>query len=228
MTHGKKDQDHLEVIMYSKPSIPDRTNYLLGSSDENPVYPMIKAGKALELLSVDYIAIPCITAHYFYKELAAKLQPTIIHGVRETALYLKNYGAYKVGLMATEGTISTYLFQNILQEYGIETITPGTYQQRCINHIIYQNVKANKAVDMDKFYMVADNLRAQGAQIIILACSELSMLKRYYNMGPGFLDTMEVLAMRSLTLCNIKLKEEYKSLVTKEKIPRSVLCKKMF
>lgn len=228
MTDGIKDQDHLEVIMYSKPSIPDRTSYLIGTSNENPIDSMIKAGKELELLSVDYIAIPCITAHYFYKELAAKLHPTIIHGIRETALYLKKYGAYKVGLMATEGTISTYLFQNILMEYGIETVRPVPYQQRWVNHIIYHNVKANKAVEMDKFHMVADHLRDQGAQVIVLACSELSMLKGHYNMGPGFLDTMEVLAMRSLTLCKIKVKKEYKSLITEENIPRSVLCKKMF
>lgn len=48
MTDAKCDQDHLEMIIYNCPSIPDRTAYILGKSNANPVVPIIKIGKKLK------------------------------------------------------------------------------------------------------------------------------------------------------------------------------------
>ena len=47
MTQADVDQDHIEMIVYNCPSIPDRTRYILGKSDLNPLIPMIEIGKAL-------------------------------------------------------------------------------------------------------------------------------------------------------------------------------------
>ena len=69
MTDAKCDQDHLEMIIYNCPSIPDRTAYILGKSNANPVVPIIKIGKKLKEQNVDCISIPCITAHYFHDEI---------------------------------------------------------------------------------------------------------------------------------------------------------------
>ena len=99
MTDGHKDQDHLETVIYSKTGIPDRTNFLLGKSNDNPVFLMIEAAKQLEELSVSYIAIPCITAHYFYYEISSKLKTPLIDAVDETLLYLKEYGINTVGFI---------------------------------------------------------------------------------------------------------------------------------
>jgi aspartate racemase len=216
MTDAKKDQDHIEIFIYNKPSIPDRTDYIIGKSDNNPVYPMIQAGKVLENQNVDYIAIPCITAHYYYKELESQLKPDIIHGIEETAFQLIKYGIDTVGLMATEGTITSNIFQNVFERYGIKIITPGLYEQKCVNHLIYNNVKANQPVEMDKFFLVSNSLIDKGSQVNILGCSELSLIKRDFDIGFGFLDTMEALAKRSILLCGGKLKEEYKCLFSEK------------
>ena len=50
MTDAKCDQDHLEMIIYNCPSIPDRTAYILGKSNANPVVPIIKIGRLFQLL----------------------------------------------------------------------------------------------------------------------------------------------------------------------------------
>ena len=81
-------------------------------------------------------------------------------------------------------------------------------------HIIYRNVKANKPAEMDRFKAVGDELKANGAQAIILGCTELSLVKRDNCLGPGFIDAMEVLAQQSLISCGSDLKEEYKELIT--------------
>ena len=69
MTDANLDQDHLEMIIYNCPTIPDRTEFILGKSKASPLPRMIEVGKKLKEQNADYIAIPCITAHYFHKEL---------------------------------------------------------------------------------------------------------------------------------------------------------------
>lgn len=214
MTDAAIDQEHIDMIICSRPSIPDRTDYILGKSSNNPVIPMVETGKALISMGVDYIAIPCITAHYFYSKLADSISVPIIHIVKETVKHLSEHGVRCAGVMATEGTVFSGLFQEELLAHGIKPITPSHEIQGLITDIIYKEVKANKPVNMDNFGKITKELKSQGADVIILGCTELSLIKRDYDIGIGFIDAMEVLAMQSLRLCNAKLKEEYQSLIT--------------
>ena len=68
---------------------------------------------------------------------------------------------------------------------------------------------------MDRFLAAAEDLRAQGAQAIILGCTELSLVKRDEEIGAGFVDAMEVLARQSVLACDKPLKQEYECLITK-------------
>jgi aspartate racemase len=80
-------------------------------------------------------------------------------------------------------------------------------------HLIYQNVKANKKVEMDRFEAVSRELKEAGAQVIILGCTELSVLHRDCEIGSGYLDVMQLMAKDVVELCG-KLKEEYQELIT--------------
>lgn len=110
MTDAKCDQDHLEMIIYNCPSIPDRTAYILGKSNANPVVPIIKIGKKLKEQNVDCISIPCITAHYFHDEIEEKTGCKVMHAIRDTSYMLKEAGLTKIGIMATDGTIQSRIF----------------------------------------------------------------------------------------------------------------------
>lgn len=215
MTKAGKDQEHIEMMIYSKPSIPDRTDFILKKSKDSPVPHMIEIGKALAGMGADYIAIPCITAHYFHEELSKGINVPIIHIVKETVEHLKMKGVSCAGIMATEGTIHSRLLQQELEQYGIKALIPSAKRQKDVTSLIYENVKANLPVDMNKFRKISEELRSEGAQVIILGCTELSLIKRDYNIGPGYIDAMEVLAMRSIQLCEADLKNEYCSLITR-------------
>lgn len=214
MTDARIDQEHIEMLIFSKPSIPDRTEYILGKSSKNPLPDMIEIGKQLANMGADHIAIPCITAHYFHDMLTQGIPAPIINAVSETALYLKNNNIRCAGIMATEGTIHSGLFQQELTMAGIEAVIPGEKQQEDITHLIYRNVKANRPVEIEKFHAAARELQKNGAEVIILGCTELSLIKRDYDIGPGYIDAMEVLAKRSIELSQAKLKDEYQSLIT--------------
>lgn len=215
MTDAQYDQEHLEMIIYNSPSIPDRTNYILGKSQDDPVLPMINIGNRLSEQGVNYIAIPCITAHHFHQYLTKSIKAPIIHIVKETALHLKENGVKKVGIAATEGTISSELFQKELMSLGIDFVVPSSEGQRYVMDLIYENIKAGRPAEMDKFYKVSGELKEKGAEVIILGCTELSLIKRDYSIGSGFIDAMEVLAMASIQACRGLLKSQYKCLITK-------------
>jgi aspartate racemase len=214
MTEAEVDQEHIEMLIYSKPSIPDRTEYILGKSEANPVYPMIETGRKLVGMGAEHIVIPCITAHYFHEILSEGIEVPILHAIRETAKYLREQGIRCAGIMATEGTVHSGLFQAGLSECGISYVIPDTENQTAVTDLIYKNVKANKPVEYEKFHRVSQYLRRDGAQVIILGCTELSLIKRDYAIGPGYIDAMEVMAMRSIILSGARLKEEYRTLIT--------------
>lgn len=214
MTQAETDQEHIDMVIYNTPSIPDRTAYILGKSSDSPLPKMLEIGKKLENEGVSCIAIPCMTAHYFHANLVEQLNTPVIHGIEETAAYLKERNYEAVGVMATDGTVKSGLFSDSLSKYGIKTIYPSEDGQQYVMDIIYGDVKAGRDIEMDKFKKVNTELRSHGAQVIVLGCTELSMVKRDYPLGAGYLDVMDVLARACVKRCGI-LKESYEELITK-------------
>lgn len=214
MTRAECDQQHLDMIIYNTPSTPDRTAFLLGLSGESPLPKMLGAGRALCDGGAAYIAVPCVTAHNFLPELEEKLGVPVIDGVRETAIYLKEHGVDCAGILATSGTVESGLIHRELEEQGITPVTPDEAGQQAVMDLIYRDIKAGRAPDMDAFFSVSRQLRGLGAQVIILGCTELSLIKRDHEIGSGYLDVMEVLAQRSITLCGKELKEHYQNLIS--------------
>lgn len=216
MTDAKTDQEHLSITILNRPTIPDRTAYILGKSSESPLPAIIGYAQELQALGASCIAIPCITSHHFYDEFSRAVDIPIINVVNETAAYLKARGIQKAGIMATTGTISTNLFQNALQKEGISFAIPSDEGQQKVMHLIYDNVKAGLPVEIALFEDVSRELREVGCECIILGCTELSLIKRDYPIGQGYLDALEVLAVCSVIKCEKRLKPEYQNLLTVE------------
>jgi len=214
MTDAKTDQEQIEMIIYNCPQIADRTSYILDNTKENPTPKMIEIGKKLAAEQVELIAIPCVTAHYFHEELTKGIPVKIIHVIEETAAYLKARGMKKIGLMATSGTVTSGIFQKAITDAGMELIVPSAKGQEHVMHVIYNNVKANKTVEMDRFFAASAELKEAGAEVIILGCTELSVINEQYQIGTGYLDAMRLLAKCAVEECG-KLKPEYEELITK-------------
>ena len=214
MTDADTDNEHVPMLVCNQTSIPDRTKFMLGRSTKNPLPEILKASDILNKNEVEFISIPCVTAHYFYKDIAEHSRAPVINMVRETAAYLKEFGVKQVGIMATEGTITCSFMQKELEDLGLEVHLPSKKGQASLMNIIYKQVKADKTVDMAEFFDVERELRISGAEVILLGCTELSLIKRDYRIGTGFLDMMELLAAKSLISCGAVLKSEYLKLIT--------------
>ena len=216
MTEAHTDQEHIEMLIHNCPSIPDRTSYILGNIDDDPGKPMAEIGKQLVANGAEVIAIPCITASYFLPELYSEIRVPIINIIKETTQYLTGIGIQCVGLMATNGTIQSNLFQDALCKAGLDVILPKQKSQEDIMHLIYNNIKASKQIEMDRFERASAELKERGAQVIVLGCTELSLIRRDMPIGEGYLDAMQVLAKCSVEQCGV-LKKEYNQLITKKK-----------
>ena len=212
MTDAGRDQEHPEIIVLNIPTIPDRTAYILGRSDESPLEPMVELGKQLKSLGATMLATPCITAHYFHEMLQDGIGLPLIHGIRCTAQTLFDAGVRKVGLMATDGTVQSGIFQRQVEELGMELVLPGEEGQRGVMTLIYDQVKAGLEPEMALFAAIRDELRTKGAQAVVLGCTELSLLKKGKDLGDGILDALEVLAKESVLACGKQVKPQYEEL----------------
>lgn len=214
MTDAATDQQNLDMIVYNFPSIPDRTGYILGSNLRSPLPGLLSVARELSRQDAACIAIPCVTAHYFFDTLQSAVPTPIINGVTETVAHLKDSGVSAAGIMATDGTNVSGLFTEALKNAGITPVLPSPERQADVMHLIYRNIKAGKPVEMDRFYAAEEELRGKGAEAIILGCTELSLIKRDEQIGAGFLDAMEVLARQSILRCGKPLREEFRCLIT--------------
>ena len=201
-TKADRDQDHLNIILSSRADTPDRTSFILGLSNEDPVYTMKSELAKLVGAGADIVAIPCNTAHKFYEQLSADAPVPVINIIRQTAICCRREGIQRAGVLATEGTVASGAYKNIFDMAGIECITPDEKDQGLISEIIYSQIKRGIAPDMDAFMTVAQNLGRQGCDRIILGCTELSLIKRTGALdGTVFLDSLEVLAYSAIKMC---------------------------
>lgn len=205
MTDAACDQEHMRMLIYSIPDTPDRTRFILGRSGESPLPSIVAAGRALRSLGADVIAVPCITAHYFHREIEEGVGVRMLNAIGDCADFLKANGVTNAGLMATEGTVHTGLFQRELERRGIALTVPDEEGQRAVTSLIYDDVKRGRQPDMASFGRVKDALRQQGAEVVLLGCTELSVIKRDNDVGSGVLDVMEVLACSAITACGKRI-----------------------
>ena len=214
MTNAGCDQEHLPMIIYSHPQIPDRTAYILKKNPNSPVPEIVRLAKQLQQQNVAAIAIPCITAHYFWQEISNQVEIPVLNALVGTAEHLREHGVSKVGIMATDGTIATDLLQRTLENAGMEVLIPDAEYQQGVMDLIYRDIKANRPPDMDLFRQISSSLHGRGAEVIILGGTELSLIKKHYDIGPGFIDALEVLARLAVLACGKELNETYRCLIT--------------
>lgn len=214
MSDAETDQDHMEVLIYSRPSIPDRTRYILGESEESPLPDMVSAGETLRKAGADLLAVPCVTAHYFHEDLERMLGIPVINGAADTVSCLLREKKNCVGIMGTDGTIRSGLLQNVLQTAGIRSIVPKESSQKKVMAMVYDEIKAGRPVDMEKFRQVSEELFEEGAEVVLLACTELSLIRKEHTLAAGYLDILEVIARSAVERCH-HVRREFDTLITK-------------
>lgn len=200
-TKAECDQDHIDILLSSRASTPDRTDYIMGKSDESPLPIMIKDAKYLESCKVSAIVIPCNTAHYFLEEIRNSVSIPMPSIITETVHHIVSNNFKKAGILATEGTVSTNSYQRELESAGIEYVIPTDNVQKKVTDLIYNKVKKGLKVTKEEFSAITDSMFEKGCDTVILGCTELSVINRDLGGSEKLTDSLEVLAYTAIKLC---------------------------
>ena len=208
-TDARTDQEHLSVLIFSDCAMPDRTAAILGTqAQKDEVYErLLSDARMLERAGCTAIAVPCNTSHYFLDRVQEQISIPIVHMIRETARLLVSQGKKRPGILATDGTIRSGLYQKEFAALGITAVTPSPAAQKLVMSLIYDDVKAGRDGDPQKFDAIHQDLLAQGCDSGVLACTELSVFAVRRQLPPFYTDAMSVLAERAVLACRRPLRD---------------------
>lgn len=199
LTKANCDNEHIPMIIDNNTNIPDRTEHILNNGD-NPVCELVRSALRLEFMGADAIIIACNTAHYFYDEIIKFVRVPVINMVEETAKYIRHsYPSVKrLGLLATEGTCRSGIYERVFGRFGLELVTPEPEEQNHITELIYYIKKSSGDINPGNTIKVISALKTRGAEVIVLGCTELPIAFSRFDICSSYVDSLEVLAISAI------------------------------
>ena len=158
-----------------------------------------EAAQALERAGVDYIVICTNTMHKVVPEIGRRIHIPILHIADMTAVQLKKQGIRKVGLLGTKYTMQQDFYKNILIRQGIEVIVPNDDDVDVVNRVIYDELCLGKIFEKSKaaYLDIIHELARNGAQGIILGCTEIGLLIQQSDTDIPLFDTTRIHAKQA-------------------------------
>ncbi|MCS7050832.1 MAG: amino acid racemase [Thermomicrobium sp.] len=203
-TPAERDQDHLPVVIDAEPRIPDRTAALLGRGPD-PTPWLIAGARRLEAAGADFLVVACNTAHAFLPVVQEHIAIPFVSMIAETAerlVALLSPGSL-VGVLATEGTIASQLYQVALAERGLQVLIPDRERQNWLSRAIAR-VKAG-TVDEEASTLVraaAQWAIERGARALVLGCTELPLIMPEGTLPVPIVDPTRLLARAAVAIAS--------------------------
>jgi aspartate racemase len=200
LTPAAVDQEHHPVVIFSDPTVPDRTEYILGRGP-SPLPALLRLARKVESAGADLLAIPCNTAHLFWSEIAESVEIPVLNILDETVREIgkrSGSGSSSIGVLATVGTIRSKLYQEALSAAGYKPLIPPEHIQHEVHECI-RKVKAqtDRGEARNQIEAAVALLARDGAQGVILGCTELGLAGDLLTKIPVF-DSLQILVAAAL------------------------------
>ena len=153
----------------------------------------------LEQAGADFIVICTNTMHKVAPQIQEKIRIPILHIAEATAEALKEAGITKVGLLGTKYTMTQDFYKAKLVEAGIEVVIPNETGVEIVNNVIYNELCLGiiKEESRQKFLEIIAQLGRDGAQGVILGCTEIGLLVKQENTSMPVFDTTQIHAVKA-------------------------------
>ena len=163
---------------------------------------LTEAAKNLEKAGADFIVICTNTMHKIVPQMAAGIRIPILHIAEATAAELKKAGISKVALLGTKYTMCQDFYKAKLVEAGIEVLIPEGEDVELVNRVIYEELCLGQIREESRreYVRVIEGLAAQGAQGVILGCTEIGLLISQKDVSLPVFDTTLIHAARAAEL----------------------------
>lgn len=167
---AKDDMDFPHMMIYSCPT-PFYINKDINHEDMEKA--IINGAQKLESTGVNFIAMPCNTAHLYFDQLQASLSIPLLNMVDET---LKEIPAHikKVSLLATDATVQSGIYQEGFVKCGVEYIQKENWQT-AINQIIYK-IKRGQINEAGNLWNTLCLELAEAVDAVVIACTDLNVV----------------------------------------------------
>lgn len=139
---------------------------------------ILDAAQALERAGANFIVITCNDVHRFVSKIEPHISIPFLHIAKATALAIQDCGLRKVALLGVRKTMEGDFYPRIFAEYGIETIVPEEPDRSYIHDQIYDELVKDifSQKTQEGFLKVIHNMTEQGAQGVVLGCTEIPLL----------------------------------------------------
>ena len=189
---AKYDSDYPEIIIFNLP-LPD---VVMSVKSRNKIALALKYGlKKLEKAGADFIVAPCNTICAYYTETRNCVRIPVYSIIKETVRIALKSGAKAVGILGTQLTIKSRLYDDALKQYGVKVIKPTEDEALQTMRIILNILKGKKRTeDVRTLLAIIRRMQNYGADGIILGCTELPLLLKKSDSKIILFDTLKILA----------------------------------
>lgn len=152
------------------------------------------AAQSLERAGADLVLICTNTMHKVADQVAAGISIPLLHIAEVTAQELLRQDVRRVGLLGTQYTMEQAFYKAKLAEQNIEVLVPGETDRKYVNNVIFQELCLGelKEASRQEFLRIIAGLAEQGAQGVILGCTEIGLLIRQEDTKVPLFDTTRI------------------------------------
>lgn len=195
LTPAEDDSDHVPLLVDSNTQVPSRIAALIEKTGADPAPVLVEMARRLEVGGAEALAMPCNTAHHYAPAIRRAVGIPFLDMVelsvrRACAMPLPNR---RIGLLASPAVRLTGIFDRAFAEAGCETLYPDDEAP------VLAAIRAIKRDSADPaartaVAAAASQLAAAGSDLILIACSELSLIADAVVPTTPVIDTIDVLA----------------------------------
>lgn len=196
-TPARDDLDHIRMIVDNNPKIPSRIKAIIEGTGQSPLPVLEEMARNLAALGADFLAIPCNTAHYYFRELSQAVPIPVLNMIHMTVDWvLAAHPSLKaVGMLTSPAVQMKALYEQPFQDRGVAVLYPSLpFQDRILESIRQIKTGRHGPLEKGSLAAAARDLMAQKAQVLIIACTELSLIAEALDSPLPVYDSAQVLA----------------------------------
>ena len=205
-TPADDDIDHIRMLVDNNSKVPSRFKALVEKTGVDPTPVLVDMAQNLQRSGADFLVIPCNTAHHYLPAIQQAVTCPVADMIGlSIARIRRDLGSNpRIGLLASPAVRLTGLFERRCREAGIDVLWPAERDDAPVVAII-RAVKAGSVSDalMRDYRAAARRLVERGAGLLVVACTELSVIAPPDGLGVPVLDTLDVLVADILARCGV-------------------------
>ena len=163
---------------------------------------MVNSACRLERAGADLLMIGANTIHFAAETVQENISIPLVHIVDATVAAIRSRRLTRVGLLGTKFTMEEDFFKQKLIDGGIGVLVPEQEDREFIHHTIFSELFTATIIPETKrrYLTIMDSLAANGAQGIILGCTEIPILIKQEDTALPVFDTTEIHALAAVEL----------------------------